>query len=135
MDDDQAALSSLGEALGREGYHIAAAGGGAEALRLLEDITPDLVITDLRMRDVDGMKVLETVRATRKEIPVIVMTAFIDKDTAIEAMRRGAYDYLSKPLNLSDTRMVVRRALEQSQLVRENRRLRTLVSEKRVLPR
>jgi DNA-binding NtrC family response regulator len=130
VDDDYSSLSSIRDVLKQEGYTILEARGGAEALSLLEKSTPNLVLTDLRMRDVDGMKVLEAMRAKCKEIPVIVMTAFTSMETAIDAIRNGAYDYLSKPFKLDHLRMVVNRALEQSVLLRENRRLRTIVEER-----
>jgi len=102
---------------------------GAEALEALSSENLDLVLTDLRMREIDGMKVLAEVRAARPEIPVIVMTAFASMETAIEAIRSGAYDYLSKPFKLEHVRVVVRRALEQAMLRRENQQLRSAVED------
>jgi len=130
VDDDHSSLSSIRDVLQLEGYTILEASSGAAALSLLEQQTPNLVLTDLRMREIDGMKVLKAVRARCKEVPVIVMTAFTSMETAIDAIRNGAYDYLSKPFKLDHLRMVVSRALEQSILLRENRRLRTMVEER-----
>jgi DNA-binding NtrC family response regulator len=135
VDDDRSALESLSEVLQKEGYAVLQAAGGVEALDYLTTETLDLVLTDLRMRDVDGMKVLEAVRATRKDIPVIVMTGFASMETAIDAIRKGAYDYLSKPFKLDQVRVVVRRALEQAALKRENRKLRSAVGELQAIPR
>jgi len=81
------------------------------------------------MREIDGMKVLETIRNSEKEVPVIVMTGFASMETAIDAIRNGAYDYLSKPFKLDHLRALVRRALEQVQLRRENRKLRSAVEQ------
>jgi DNA-binding NtrC family response regulator len=130
VDDDQSALDSLSEFLEKEGHEVFRAAGGPHALKLLSAQASvfDLVLTDLRMRDTDGMKVLEAVGATRKETPVIVMTGFASMETAIEAIRHGAYDYLSKPFKLDHVRMLVRRALEQAVLRSENRKLRTVVA-------
>jgi DNA-binding NtrC family response regulator len=125
VDDDRSALDSLAEVLEREGYTVLRAMRGAEALEILSSEHLDLVLTDLRMHEVDGMKVLEGVRSAEKEIPVIVMTAFASMQTAIDAIRKGAYDYLSKPFKLDHVRLVVKRALEQAALRRENRKLRS----------
>lgn len=130
VDDDQSALDSLSEFLEKEGHEVLRAAGGAQALQILsaEASVFDLVLTDLRMRHTDGMKVLEAVAATRKDTPVIVMTGFASMETAIEAIRHGAYDYLSKPFKLDHVRMLLRRALEQAVLRNENRNLKTVVA-------
>lgn len=127
VDDDRSALESLSEVLEREGYIVRRAMGGAQALQVISSENLDIVLTDLRMREVDGMKVLGAVRSGGKEIPVIVMTAFASMETAIDAIQKGAYDYLSKPFKLDHVRLVVRRALEQVALKRENRKLRSAV--------
>jgi len=130
VDDDCSALESLAEVLQNEGYVVLRAKSGAEALEVLSSENPDLVLTDLRMRDVNGMKVLEAVRSAQKDIPVIVMTAFASMETAIDAIRSGAYDYLSKPFKLDHVRVVVQRALEQAALRQENRKLRSAIEER-----
>jgi two-component system response regulator AtoC len=129
-DDDRSALDSLSEVLEREGYAVLRAESGAEALQLLSSESPDLVLTDLRMREIDGMKVLEAAQSSQKDLPVIVMTGFASMETTIDAIRGGAADYLSKPFKLDQVRAVVRRALEQASLRRENRKLRTAVDER-----
>ncbi|MCS6805360.1 MAG: sigma-54 dependent transcriptional regulator [Acidobacteriota bacterium] len=130
VDDDRSALESLAEVLQKEGYAVVRARSGAEALEALSFENLELVLTDLRMREIDGMKVLEETRARRPDIPVIVMTAFAAMDTAIEAISKGAYDYISKPFKLDHLRLVVRRALEQAALRRENRKLRSTIEER-----
>lgn len=130
VDDDLSALESLSEVLQREGYTVLQADSGAKAIEVLSSKDLDLVLTDLRMREFDGMKVLEKTRSTQKDIPVIVMTAFASMETAIDAIRHGAYDYLSKPFKLDQARVLVRRALEQATLRRENRKLRSAVEER-----
>lgn len=127
VDDDHSSLASLRDVLEHEGYRVLCCRSGTEALESLPRCSPNLVLTDLRMREIDGMRVLEAVRELQKDIPVIVMTAFTSMETAVEAILNGAYDYLSKPFKLDHLRMVVRRALEQSALLKENRRLRALV--------
>jgi DNA-binding NtrC family response regulator len=129
VDDDLSSLSTLRDVLLQAGYQVITAQSGVEALERLTDSSPNLIITDLRMREIDGMKLLETVRKSRKDLPVIVMTAFTSMETAIDAIRNGAYDYISKPFKLDHLRMVVARALEQAGLLKENRLLRNLFEE------
>ncbi len=131
VDDEPSARETLAELLELEGYRVLRAAGGGEALRLIEEQPLSLVLTDLRMRDVDGLKVLERSRTVRPDVPVIVMTAFASMETAIDAIRKGAYDYISKPFKVDHVRVVIRRALEQAQLVRENRELRVAASDRR----
>jgi two-component system response regulator AtoC len=89
----------------------------------------DLIVTDIRMEGMDGMELMRAVRSQRPDIPVIVMTAFASIDTAIRSIHEGAYDYLSKPYEIDDLRLTVRRALEQSRLMRENLTLRQNLAE------
>jgi DNA-binding NtrC family response regulator len=109
-----------------DGYHAQAAASVAEAGRKLRSNGFDLVITDLRMgRDAAaGMKVLERVRETDKDVPVIMITAYGSVDTAIEAMKKGAADYVQKPFKNEEMRIVIKKALEQKRLKDENARLR-----------
>jgi two-component system response regulator AtoC len=131
VDDDPSALSTLAELLELEGYEVSRAAGGPEAIALMEQQPFDLVLTDLRMREMDGLMVLQSSRSLRPEVPVIVMTAFASMETTIDAIRKGAYDYISKPFKLDHVRVVIRRALEQAKLARENRELRVAVSKRR----
>jgi len=124
VDDDAASLSSLGEAMTREGYQVTPAGSGVEAVRLAREREFDVVITDLRMRDVDGLQVLRTFKALRPETVLIVMTGFASMETVVDAMSAGAYDYISKPFRLDQMRLKVRQSLQYSKLLHENRDLR-----------
>ncbi len=124
VDDDAASLSSLGEAMTKEDYQVTLAGNGEEAIRLAREQEYDVVITDLRMRDVDGLQVLRTFKALRPETVLIVMTGFASMDTVVEAMSAGAYDYISKPFRLDQMRLKVRQSLKHATLLRENRNLR-----------
>ncbi|MEW5976870.1 MAG: sigma-54 dependent transcriptional regulator [Acidobacteriota bacterium] len=130
VDDDRAALDSLSDLLQEEGYQVLRSTSGAKALEILATQDINLVLTDLRMRDVDGLAVLSAVRAAKKDIPVIVMTGFASMQTAIEAIRSGAYDYLSKPFKLDQVRLLVKRALEQNRLRLENLRLKNAVQQR-----
>jgi len=119
-DDDRVALALLGEVLAGEGYVVRSAPSGVECLRLAEREPFDLAIVDLRMPDVDGLEVTRRLAAMQPGLPVIILTAFATVDTAIEAIREGASDYLSKPFRMEQLKIVVRRILESRRLAREN---------------
>ena len=123
-DDDAVARELLVEVLTREGYRVRAAAGGAEAIAAAEGEVFDLALIDLRMPDVDGLAVLARIRKLDPAPPVFILTAFAAMDTAIEAIRQGAYDYLSKPFRVDEIKLAVRRVLETERLVRENREFR-----------
>jgi two-component system response regulator AtoC len=123
-DDDAVARDLLVEVLVREGYRVRAAAGGADAIRLAETEVFDVALIDLRMPDVDGLGVLARIRALDPAPPVFILTAFATIETAIEAIRHGAYDYLSKPFRVDEIKLALRRVLETQRLVRENREYR-----------
>jgi two-component system response regulator AtoC len=129
VDDELEAQRALVQALRREKYHVESASSATEALSKLADRSFELVITDIRMERVDGMELMRQVRALWPETLVIVMTAFASIDTAIRAIHEGAYDYLSKPYEVDDLRLTVRRAIDQSRLVRENQEFRQNLAE------
>jgi two-component system response regulator HydG len=123
--DDHVGMARLVAAhLGDLGYECVVVSSGAAAIEQLAKIVPDVVITDLRMADVDGLDVLDAARAVDPELPVILMTAFGGIEGAIEAMRRGAVNYLTKPLRLEELQLHVQRALDDRRLRREVRALR-----------
>jgi DNA-binding NtrC family response regulator len=130
VDDDEASLTSLGEAMTLEGYEVTLASSGEEALRLNEQMELDVVITDLRMKNIDGMRVVRTVKGSHPETVVIVMTGFASMDTVVEAVSAGAYDYISKPFRLDQMRLKVRQSMQQARLLRENRDLREKVQDR-----
>jgi DNA-binding NtrC family response regulator len=123
-DDDAVARELLVEVLTREGYRVRAAASGAEAIRAAESEVFDVALIDLRMPDVDGLAVLARIRALDPAPPVFILTAFAAIETTIEAIRQGAYDYLSKPFRVDEIKLAVRRVLETERLVRENREFR-----------
>jgi two-component system, NtrC family, response regulator AtoC len=120
VDDDPSALRALIQVLRREKYNVSSAASAQEALDKMRLKPCDLVITDIRMERVDGMELMRAIKSEWPGLPVIVMTAFASIDTAIRSIYEGAYDYLSKPYEIDDLRLTVRRALEQSRLMREN---------------
>ncbi len=119
-DDDPVALELLAEVLTAEGYRVRTARGGEECLRLAAAEPFDLAIVDLRMPGVDGLQVIRRLAAVQPGVPVLILTAFATIDTAIEAVREGAYDYLSKPFRMEEIKLVVRRTLDAKRLAREN---------------
>jgi DNA-binding NtrC family response regulator len=130
VDDDKNHREMLGEALGRAGFRVDLAAGGEEALEKGGCREYDAVFSDIKMSPLSGMDVLEAFRKTAPETPVVLLTAFGSVDTAIQAMKRGAFDYLSKPVNLDELMLMATRAVEHRRLVRENRHLRLAYSER-----
>ncbi len=124
VDDDASLRDSLALVLGAEGYEIVTAADGSEALATLEEGPPDLVLCDLRMPGMDGLQLLPELSRRAPEATVILMSAYGSDDLAIEAMRRGAYDYLPKPCPPSEVLLVIRKAQERERLRRENQLLR-----------
>ena len=102
VDDEANARTALAELLRDEGYRVETAADGFKALGKMEEASPDLVLTDLKMPGMDGIELLEKVRALHDDTVVVVMTAFGAVDTAVDAMKKGAADYLTKPLNMTE---------------------------------
>ncbi|MFH1811420.1 MAG: sigma-54 dependent transcriptional regulator [Pseudomonadota bacterium] len=124
VDDDATTRSQLKQALEESGHEVLVAASGDEAIARLPTADLDLVISDLRMGTVDGLAVLDAVRSQRPETPVVILTGQGSIDTAVEAMRRGAVDYLTKPVNLDRLDLVIVKALASRRLLRENAELR-----------
>ena len=121
VDDEEAIREVVSTLLTAQGYQCKTAANGEEAIRSMRDGGFDLVLSDLVMPGVDGLKLIEMVRGYDADIPVIMVTAMHDISTAIEAMRRGAYDYILKPFEKEQLFLSVRRALEHRRLIYENR--------------
>ena len=120
VEDDALARKNLQHILEHGGeYQVTAASGGAEALQVFAKQSFDLVLTDLRMEKVDGMRVLEEVKRTSPDTEVIMLTAFASVDSAIQAMKRGAFHYIAKPYKIDEVRAQVAHALEKARLTRE----------------
>jgi DNA-binding NtrC family response regulator len=130
VDDDADTLSLLREVVAKEGYQVETAEDAETALQKLSEWQPDLVITDIHMPGKDGLALLAAVREKAPDILVILLTAYGSLKTAVDAIKAGAFDYLSKPFVVDDIRLVVRRALEHKKLVRENRSLRDQLRER-----
>jgi DNA-binding NtrC family response regulator len=121
VDDDPVTIDLLKEVLSKEGYEVSTALSGEEAIAQGMDHLFDIIITDVRMGEKDGMEVLRFFKKNAPETTVILITAFGSIETAIEAIREGAYDYISKPFKLDEIKFTIQRALEQRRLIQENK--------------
>ncbi|HHN63850.1 MAG TPA: sigma-54-dependent Fis family transcriptional regulator [Nitrospirae bacterium] len=124
VDDEKITLRNLEHILKKEGYTVKTTTSGQNALRLLNREIYDLVLTDLKMERVDGMQILKRTKEISPDTEVIMITGYATVETAIEAMRHGAYHYLTKPFKLEEVRKVIREASEKILLKKENRELR-----------
>ena len=124
VDDDPVTIDLLHEVLSKEGHDVSTALSGEEAIAQGMDRFFDIVITDVRMGEKDGMEVLRFFKRNAPDTTVIMITAFGSIETAIEAIREGAYDYISKPFKLDEIKFTIQRALEQRRLVQENKHYR-----------
>ena len=130
VDDEVNARTALVELLRDEGYAVESAGDGFKAVGKLADFAPDLVLTDLKMPGMDGIELLRKIREQDPEIAVIVMTAFGAVETAVGAMRAGARDYLTKPVNVTELSLVIAREMEQRRIRAEAGLLRARLAER-----
>jgi two-component system response regulator GlrR len=129
VDDDQGLLTLMKVRLEAVGYQVILAGGGEEALVRIGEEVPELAVVDLRMEGMDGIAVLEQVLRVQPNLPVIIITAHGTIASAVEATKKGAYDYLTKPFDAKDLLHRIEKAVEVRRLRGEVERLRTLVQE------
>ncbi|MBI2835118.1 MAG: sigma-54-dependent Fis family transcriptional regulator [Acidobacteria bacterium] len=130
VDDDESLRRVVDYNLGEEGYRVLTAPDGAAGLHAFQQASIDLVLTDVRMPDMDGLELMMRLKSMQPELPVIVLTAHGTINSAVEAMKLGAFDYLTKPFNRDQLKAAVRRALEVAALTSENRQLRQVVAER-----
>jgi two-component system response regulator AtoC len=116
VEDDSLTADSIGRVLTRQGYDAIVVSTGLEAKKVLEESAVHLVILDIRLPDINGLDLLRATREVEPDIPVIVMTAYTDVKVAVDAMKAGATDYLQKPFELDELKVIVSRALENSRL-------------------
>jgi DNA-binding NtrC family response regulator len=126
VDDQEMMRDSLAATLARQGHEIVAAGDGSAAVNRMQNARFDLLITDLKMPKMTGIELLTEARKVRPEMPVVMMTAFATVQTAVEAMKFGAYDYIQKPFDGEEIKLLVERTLEHSRLKLENQALRQM---------
>ena len=130
VEDEQAQLRTLAGFLEKKGFSTETASSGEQALELIKQKSFDLVLTDQKMGGISGLELLKLVKQENPETEVIVLTAFGDVRSAVHATKEGAYDYLTKPVDLEALELSIRRALERRQLVLENRILRESLGER-----
>ena len=128
VDDEERMASVVAMALGRTGYECETCNSGAAALAALAEHNADVVVTDWKMPQMDGLDLLRQLRARQPGLPVILLTAHGSVPSAVAAMREGAFDYVTKPFDNDELRAVVARALDMTRLERENRYLRQEVA-------
>jgi two-component system response regulator HydG len=124
VDDDDAHRTMLRTLVGGWGYDIVEANDGSSAIEKVQERPFDLILMDIRMLKVSGLEALERIKAFNPAIPVTIMTAYSSVETAVEALKKGAYDYLTKPLDFDKLRLTIQRAMEHTQLKEENRLLK-----------
>lgn len=124
VDDEPLTRQSLYEILKIEGYRVTTAKDGHEALGLIEKLLPKIVISDMKMPGIDGLQLVKEIKAKGLEIPVILITGYGSIETAVEAMKEGAFDYITKPIVDSEIRIVIQKIIKQQELIEENRFLR-----------
>jgi DNA-binding NtrC family response regulator len=124
VDDEEIVRDSLSSWLEEDGYHVEAVESGRKALERLPAKPWDLMLVDLKMPGMDGIQLMEEVRKTHPDMLVIIMTAYATVDTAVKAMKKGAYDYFVKPFNPDDISLTIRKIVDHHQLVKENLFLR-----------
>ena len=125
VDDEHLIRWSLEQNLKKQGYEVVTAGTGEDALRLAREEQPDLVLLDYHLPGINGLEVLQRLKELDEDILVIMVTAQGGLETAVNTMRHGAYDYINKPFNLDEMALVIRKALETSELRREVVQLRS----------
>lgn len=124
VDNEKSMREFLSILLEKEGYQVSTAEDGQRALDLCRDITYDLVITDIKMPNMDGLELLHRVKEISRGTPVIMITAYASTETAVQAMKEGAYDYITKPFNVDEIKMVIKNAIDRVTLERESSQLK-----------
>lgn len=128
VDDDTAHLNMLQTVLKSLGHKVGTAMDGEDAIRMVREKPCDLVLMDVRMTNIGGIEALRQIKEFNPAIPIIIMTAYSSVNTAVEAMKLGAYDYLTKPLNFEELKLIIDRAMDHLQLTLENRSLKEKVA-------
>jgi len=130
VDDEKNYLVVLEALLSPEGYEIVTSEKAQEALRVIQEADVDLVLTDMKMPGMSGMELLEEAKKIKPEVPVIMMTAYGTIEMAVEAMKKHAYDYITKPFRNEELKLTIRKALDNYRLLKENRRLSEALTER-----
>ena len=123
VDDDEVMQATLSDVLKKRGYETFSVGSGNGALSTIKKNVIDLILLDMRLPDIDGLEVLKKIKEFDTEILVIIMTAYSDVQTAVSSMKSGAYDYINKPFELEELKLLIEKGLETKSLINEVRRL------------
>jgi len=123
VDDDEVMRETLSDVLRKRGYEVFSVGSGNGALSMIKKSIIDLILLDMRLPDIDGLEVLKKIKEFDTEILVIMMTAYSDVQTAVSSMKSGAYDYINKPFELDELKLLIEKGLETKSLINEVRRL------------
>ncbi len=129
-DDEQSMREFLEIMLKKEGYKVSLASNGEEVVKRIDNDLFDLVLLDIRMPKLDGISALKRIKAVAPETIVIMITAYASADTAIKAMKEGAYDYITKPFKVEEIKLIIKNALEKVNLQRENTLLKQVVKDR-----
>lgn len=130
IDDERSIRNSMKEILGFEGHEVALAENGLEGLTVVKQEKPEVVFCDIKMPKMEGIEVLERIKDFHPEIPVIMISGHGTIDTAIEAIKKGAYDFIEKPLDLNRILITIKNATDKNLLIQETKTLKTKVSRK-----
>ena len=130
VDDSESIRRVLNDVLRSNGYHTALAASGEEAIALMREDIFDIAIADLKMGEVNGLDILKVVKDISPDIEVIMITGYATIDTAVEAMKLGAYDFITKPINIEELLMIINKAMEKRELTDGVRYLQSQVKEK-----
>ena len=130
VDDEKSLRDFLVIMFEEDGYRVVTAHGVERAIKLIRENVFDLILTDIRMGGSNGIDVLDEARNTLPDTPVVMMTAYASAETAVTAMKKGAYDYISKPFKIEDLQLIVKNALEKRNLSTENRLLKTALNDR-----
>ena len=128
VDDESSMRKNITDGLSPEGYKTFEARDGKEALKLLGEMKPNIILLDINLPQMDGITALKEIKKDYNDVPVIIFTAYGTSERAIEAMKSGAFDYLEKPFELDELKLIIKRAAEYSDLLGEVKQLRTQVS-------
>ncbi|MBI1824256.1 MAG: sigma-54-dependent Fis family transcriptional regulator, partial [Nitrospirae bacterium] len=130
VDDEEGILRTLSGILTDEGYSVATRSNGREAIEVILDNPPQLVLLDIWMPDIDGIETLQKIRDFSSSLTVVMMSGHGSIESAVKAIKLGAYDYIEKPLSLEKVTLVIKHALHEQRLEKENSRLRNEMKKK-----
>ncbi|MBU4252950.1 MAG: response regulator, partial [Candidatus Omnitrophica bacterium] len=131
IDDDKDLRFNLSSILKDEGYDVIAVGDGREALKAVQNNSPNLALLDIRLPSMNGMEILEKLKRIDKDLIIIMLTAYAEVKDAVKAMKLGAFDYITKPFDNEELILIIKRALQTQYLSREVEELRRKLGEKK----